>query len=82
MRRGSPTEDQLREAVDDAIDTVVPVDLTISECAAQLRARHHSLLTPDALIIASAQQTGADVLLTGDKKLKSVAPDLVELVCP
>ncbi|MEU9884428.1 PIN domain-containing protein [Sphaerisporangium sp. NPDC051011] len=54
----------------------------MAECAAALRARDLTVRIPDALIIATAREAGADALLTADQKLYAIAPDLVELVRP
>jgi predicted nucleic acid-binding protein len=57
----------------DAIDaTVIPVDRVIARRAAELRARHRSLRLPDALSLAGALSSDAD-LLTLDQRLRRVA---------
>lgn len=47
---------------------VVPLDIEIATAAARLRARHRSLRLPDALVIATAAQRGADRLITTDRR--------------
>jgi predicted nucleic acid-binding protein len=47
---------------------IVPLDRTIAELAAGLRARHRSLRLPGALALATAQSLGV-TLLTFDKRL-------------
>jgi len=62
--------------VDDFRDAVraevVPVDRSIARRAAQLRARHNSLRLPDALSLATALISAAE-LLTMDEALRRVA---------
>ncbi len=47
---------------------VVPADREVSRRAAELRAAHRSLRLPDALVVATAQLRGAE-LLTFDERL-------------
>ena len=46
---------------------LAPLDATIAEAAATLRATHRSLKLPDALVIATADVLDADLLLTTDR---------------
>lgn len=48
--------------------SVVDLDAEIAAQAAGLRARHRSLKLPDALVLATAEQSGADQLITTDRK--------------
>jgi predicted nucleic acid-binding protein len=63
-------------AVDAFLDgigaTVVPVDRGAARLAAQLRARHRSLRLPDALALAAAVGSDAE-LLTLDQRLRRIA---------
>lgn len=52
--------------------TCLPIDATITELAALLRARYSRLRTPDALQIAVALFSGCDAFLTNDADLKCV----------
>jgi len=65
-----------------AIDDIVPVDVEVAEIAARYRAVDISLRMPDALIIATGQHIGAAAVLTADKRLARVAPELAQLVVP
>jgi predicted nucleic acid-binding protein len=47
---------------------VVDLDAQIARAAAALRARHSSLRLPDALVLATAAQRGADRLITTDRR--------------
>ena len=47
---------------------VVPLDEAIAERAASLRVRHRALRLPDALVLATAEELGADTVLTGDRR--------------
>ena len=51
--------------------TLIPVDVTIAEEAARLRAAYN-LKTPDALMIATAVQAGCEAFLTNDEALRRV----------
>ncbi|MBI4935526.1 MAG: PIN domain-containing protein [Actinobacteria bacterium] len=67
-RRG-PAEVQLvRDLFERVPITIVPLTAEIAVTAAQLRARHRSLRLPDAIIIATAVEHGADQLVTTDRK--------------
>jgi predicted nucleic acid-binding protein len=46
---------------------ISPLDSDIAVIAAGLRARHHSLKLPDALVIATAAHLDADHLITTDR---------------
>lgn len=50
---------------------LIPIDATVAEQAADLRARH-SLRLPDAFQIAACLSAGATVLLSNDARLKQV----------
>ncbi|GII83598.1 hypothetical protein Ssi03_15880 [Sphaerisporangium siamense] len=80
VRRGPMAEKALAEFRSAAVDRIVAVDEAVAESAALLRARDLTLRMPDALIIATAREAGAEALLSGDQKFLGAAPDLVELV--
>jgi predicted nucleic acid-binding protein len=46
---------------------IEPVGASVGRIGAQLRSERKGLRLPDALVLASADEIGADVLLTGDK---------------
>ena len=52
--------------------TTIPVDETIAEKAAELRARHN-IRTPDAIQLATALAAGASWFLTNDAELGRIA---------
>ena len=64
-----PTVDEFLNAIG---ATVVAVDRAVARRAAELRARHRSLRLPDALSLATAVASDAD-LLTLDQRLTRVA---------
>jgi predicted nucleic acid-binding protein len=66
------TDAKVDEFLDAIGATVVAVDRGVARRAAELRARHHSLRLPDALSLASALASDAD-LLTLDQRLRRVA---------
>lgn len=61
-----------RQAVAAMGITVVPLTETIAERAAELRARHERLRLPDAIVLATAQQHGGE-LLSYDSRLSRLA---------
>jgi predicted nucleic acid-binding protein len=60
--------DEAREAIAAMGITVVALTETIAERAAALRARHEKLRLPDALVLATAQESGG-ALLSYDRQL-------------
>jgi predicted nucleic acid-binding protein len=80
VRRGDDGVAALTAFIDVSVDAIVPVDEQIGTFAARLRAKDLSLRLPDALVIATGLRSGADALLTGDKRLARHVPDLVEVV--
>ena len=67
-RRGDDAVATVRSFVARYPIDVAPLDATIAEAAARLRARHAPRLRlPDALVIATAVVLDADVLLTTDR---------------
>ncbi|HEV2973809.1 MAG TPA: PIN domain-containing protein [Solirubrobacteraceae bacterium] len=55
--------------------TVVSLTDTIAERAAELRARHTHIRLPDAIVLATAQEMGGD-LLSYDRRLSRLAGKL------
>jgi predicted nucleic acid-binding protein len=53
--------------------SIEPLGTQIAERAAEIRAQHRSLRLPDALVIATGDELGADVVLTGDRRWQRVA---------
>lgn len=63
--------EKYRSVLMDAIGMVLyPIDEVLCERAAQLRARHDWLRTPDALQVATALDHRADLIVTNDKRWK------------
>lgn len=48
--------------------TVEPITAAAAERSAELRARHRSLRTPDALVLGCAEALDATTILTGDRR--------------
>ena len=48
--------------------TIEPITASGAERSAQLRARHPSLRTPDALVLGCAEALDAALVLTGDRR--------------
>ncbi len=67
-RRGTKEVELVRRAIDRLPVSVVHLDEEIATQAAVLRARHRSLRLPDALVIATAEYSSADHLITTDRK--------------
>lgn len=78
-RRGEAELRTHRHQITATFGSPVPVDEAVAVAAASLRARHRSLRMPDALVLATAEVTAADVVLTGDKKWATLDPK-VELI--
>jgi len=67
--RTSPAAvDTVRTVIDRLPISVVALYAEIATEAATLRAQHRSLKLPDALVIATAASSNADVLVTTDRK--------------
>jgi predicted nucleic acid-binding protein len=56
------------------IDEIIEVDPAIAERAADLRTEHRALRMPDALILATAVAAGVDLIITGDRRWRTVLP--------
>lgn len=65
-RIGATAVDRVRELVARLPIEIVALDADTAARAAALRARHRSLRLPDALVIATAVTSAADVLVTTD----------------
>lgn len=57
-----------------------PVSRTVLDATVDLRARHRSLKTPDAIHLASAALAGCDRFLPNDKALQDFAGLRVEVM--
>ena len=67
-RRSTKAVELVRTVIDRLPVSVVSLDEEIATRAAVLRARHRSLKLPDALVIATADHSSADRLITTDRK--------------
>ena len=67
-RRGQKEIELVRRVIDRLPVSVVDLKTEIATQAAVLRAAHRSLRLPDALVIATAASSGADRLITTDRK--------------
>lgn len=67
-RRGEQAIELVRTVIDRLPVSVVDLDEEIATRAAVLRARHQTLKLPDALVLATAATSGADQLITTDRK--------------
>jgi predicted nucleic acid-binding protein len=67
-RRSTKAVELVRTVIDRLPVSVVDLDEEIATQAAMLRARHRSLKLPDALVIATAEHSSADRLITTDRK--------------
>lgn len=66
------------------IDAMHVVDATIAERAAELRGASPALRMPDALILATADVHDADLIISGDRRLRGLLGERprVELLHP
>ncbi len=75
-RLGHHDEEHARGFFDELISRILPVDATVADCAARLRAGSKSLTMPDALIAATAElDPEVALLVSGDRdvaKLKGL----------
>jgi predicted nucleic acid-binding protein len=67
-RRSTRAVQLVRTMIDRLPVAVVHLDEEIATQAALLRARHRSPKLPDALVLATAESSGADRLITTDRK--------------
>jgi predicted nucleic acid-binding protein len=67
-RRSPNAVEVVRTLIDRLPASIVDLDAEIATRAAVLRARHRSLKLPDALVLATAEQSRADRLITTDRK--------------
>jgi predicted nucleic acid-binding protein len=63
---------EARNAIADMGIAVVPLTQSIAERAAELRASHQRLRLPDAIVLATAQEEGGE-LLSYDRRLSQLA---------
>ncbi len=73
-RQNQPLLDKFRDWF--ARAHYLPLERAIFAQAAQLRATHQSLKTPDALHLAAALQHGCAEFWTNDDRLNAIAPNL------
>jgi predicted nucleic acid-binding protein len=71
-RRSTKAVELVRTLIDRLPVSVVHLDEEIATQAAMLRARHRSLKLPDALVIATAEHSSADRLITTDRRWPTV----------
>ena len=69
--RGNHADAAIRRFFDRVVAEVTPFETATAERAAVLRARW-GMRTPDAMILAAADLRGADLVLTGDQRWRSV----------
>ena len=67
-RGGKASADVVRDLIERLPVDVVLLDLETAASAARLRAQHLGLRLPDALVIATAVDHGAEKLITTDRK--------------
>lgn len=68
--------------IDTACIEALKLSRAVIETAAQLRARHPFLKTPDAIHLAAAIEGGCDVFLTNDHRLDRFTEIAVEVLGP
>jgi predicted nucleic acid-binding protein len=73
-RRGEKQAETVKAFVRSLPIRIEPVTAAIADAAARLRARHSALAVPDALTLALAEAIGADVVLTADRRWRTVSP--------
>ncbi len=73
-RRGPDERDLRHRQMVNAFGTPRSLDEPIAVAAAERRARHPALRLPDALVLATADVTHADLVLTADKRWSGLDP--------
>jgi predicted nucleic acid-binding protein len=74
IRRGEA--DTVRRAMSELSLTIEPMTTPIAERAATLRAGKSSLSLPDAFVLATAEELGADRVLTADLSWRGLLPSV------
>jgi len=67
-RRGAAAVATVRQLLDRVPIDVEPLEPDVAVTAAAIRARHPTLKLPDALVIATAGELDADLLITTDRR--------------
>lgn len=67
-RRGEAALTVTHQRTVAAFGSPCPAGEEVAVAAARRRARHRALRLPDALVLATADAAGADIVLTGDKR--------------
>lgn len=80
LRRGADAVDVLEAFLNTTVDHIVAIDIDVAAAAAKMRADDLALRVPDALVLATGRERGANAVLTGDKRLARHADDLVEVI--
>lgn len=65
-RRGSKAVTVVEQLVERVPIEIEPLSQAIARTAAMIRAKHRSIRLPDALVIATAKELDADLLVTTD----------------
>ena len=68
-RSGAKAVAEIESFLADFAIRIEPITATIARAAARLRGRSKSLRLPDALVLATAEEFGAALVLTGDASL-------------
>jgi predicted nucleic acid-binding protein len=71
-RRGERQAQRVKAFVRAAPLRVEPVTEAIADAAAKLRARYRALALPDALTLAVAHSVSADIVLTADRRWRTI----------
>jgi predicted nucleic acid-binding protein len=66
LRQSEAAVDSLEQLIGDFGMRIAPITAHIATLAASLRAQHPSLRLPDAFVLATGEESGAAVVLTGD----------------
>ena len=72
-RAGNDAVAEVEAFLSDLAVTVEPITAAVARGAARLRSKRTSLRLPDALVIAFADELGADVVLSGDESWAKIS---------
>lgn len=72
-RKGARAVAEVEAFLSDCAVKIEPITGAVARGAAQLRSRREGLRLPDALVLATADEVGADTVLTGDESWTKIS---------
>ena len=81
-RKGAEAVAEVEPFLADFAVRIEPITPTIAQAAARLRSDSQNLRLPDALVLATADETAADSVLTGDESWTTLSHRVTLLQAP